>query len=577
MLRAMTTWLYDGDPLAPLSFEFLLSEIKVRLGTQESFFEGLLRGCFLDNPHRVTVVLRPDPGLAERVEAEEKERLNAVRRSADPEGLKSIVENTKRLKKMQETPDSPAALATIPILKIADLDRKNKTIPIAVLEEQGTRVLYHDISTSGIAYVEVGLDLRCLPWRCVPYIPLFSRTLFEMGTHAEDYVALSRRIDRKTGGIHPSLFISTVRDTTSGPEARLFLCGKAMVPQTGDLFDIIRDILMDVRLDNRERFRQMTLEEKSRQEQSLVPRGHQIVDLRLRAHFNDAGFLSEHLHGVTYLFFLRDLVEQVEKNWPSVHATLEEMRHILVNRETMLCNVTVENEGWNAVQPHLAGFIDGMPAESSRKGDTLSEHLGRDMEVPGHEGLIVSSQINYVGKGMDLYRGGYTYHGSVRVITRYLRTSWLWDQVRVRGGAYGAFCNFDKFSGVLTFLSYRDPNLLQTINAFDGTAGFLRNGTLSDEELRKGIIGAIGDMDAYMFPDAKGYASMVRYLIGQTDEGLQQVRDEIFATTADDFKRFGDVLDEVVRHGLVKILGSEGALREVSGEGIPPLSFVKVL
>ncbi|MDO9515784.1 MAG: insulinase family protein [Syntrophales bacterium] len=577
MLRAMTTWLYDADPLALLSFESLLSEIKSRISSEKTFFEGLIREQFLNNPHRTTVVMAPDPDLEGRMETVEKKRLSAVRDSASPEELRDIFENTEHLKKIQETPDSPEALATIPTLKISDLEKRNRTIPITVLDEKGATVLYHDLSTSGIAYIEVGLNLRSLPRRCVQYIPLFSRALLEMGTRTEDYVALSQRIDRKTGGLHPALFVSAVKNVQSGAEARLFLCGKAMVPQVGDLFDIIRDILMDVRLDNRERFRQMLMEEKARQEEQIIPGGHQIINLRLRAHFGEAGRLSEQLSGVTYLFFLRELADRLEKDWASVHATLEEMRSSLVNREAMIFNVTVDEAGWKQVRPHLADFIDGLPAEPSRAKDAPSEDLVGEMDIPEHEGLIVPSQINYVGKGTDLYRAGYTYHGSVRVITRYLRTSWLWDRVRVRGGAYGAFCNFDKFSGVLTFLSYRDPNLLKTIEVFDETSKFLRNDALSGEELTKGIIGAIGDMDAYMFPDAKGYASMLRYLTGNTEEDIQKVRDEIFSTTAEDFKQFADVLDEVAHHGLVKVLGSENAIRGASGSGLPPLTMIKIL
>ncbi|MCK4535221.1 MAG: peptidase M16, partial [Syntrophobacterales bacterium] len=375
-----------------------------------------------------------------------------------------IFKNVERLKKIQEAPDSPDALATIPILKLADMEKKSRAIPIAVLEEKGATVLYHDIPTNGIAYIETGLNLRSLPRRYVQYIPLFSRALFEMGTKREDYVEISRRIDRGTGGIHPSLLISEVKDTKE-VEARLFLCGKAMLPQVGDLFDIIGDLLMDVRLDNRERFRQMVLEEKARQEQQLVPGGHQAVNLRLRAHFSEAGRLAEQLNGVSYLFFLRELAGRIDDDWSSVYSTLEEMRHALVNRETMLFNVTVDEAGWEKVRPHLADFAGKIPAGSTGAESDLSGDLLTDMNIPEYEGLIVPSQINYVGKGADLYRAGYTYHGSARVITRYLRTSWLWDSVRVRGGAYGAFCNFDKFSGVLTFLSYRDPNLLKTIEA----------------------------------------------------------------------------------------------------------------
>ncbi|MBN2538891.1 MAG: insulinase family protein, partial [Deltaproteobacteria bacterium] len=431
MLRAMTTWLYDGDPLALLSFESLMSEIKARISSGESFFEDIIRKYFLDNPHRTTVIMEPDTNLADEMDAAERRKLDDVSKTASLEELKNILESAERLKKIQETPDSPEALATIPILKLADLEKKTRTIPISVMEEKGATVLYHDISTNGIAYIEIGLNLRLLPRRCVQYIPLFSRALLEMGTKKEDYVELSRRIDRKTGGLHPALFVSSVKDTREA-EARLFLCGKAMFPQTEDLFAIIRDILLDLRLDNRERFKQMVLEEKARQEEHLVPGGHQAVNLRLRAHFSEAGRLSEQLNGVSYLFFLRDLASRIDTDWSSVSSTLEEMRRALVNRETMVCNVTLDETGWKQVRPHLANFARKMPAgqtgaETGVFGDLLTE-----MHIPEYEGLIIPSQINYVGKGADLYRAGYTYHGSARVITRYLRTSWLWDSIRVR-------------------------------------------------------------------------------------------------------------------------------------------------
>ncbi len=576
MLRAMTTWLYDADPLTLLSFEPLMSEVKAHIASERSFFAGMIRKYFLDNPHRTTVVMEPDTNLKDKMDAAERQKLDDVRKTAGPEELENIFKNAERLKKIQETPDSPAALATIPTLKLGELEKKNRTIPITVLEEKGATVLYHDISTNNIVYIEIGLDLRPLLRKYVQYIPLFSRALLEMGTKKEDYVEISRRIDRKTGGIHPSLFISGANDTKEA-KARLFLCGKAILPQVGELFDIIRDLLMDVALDNRERFRQMVLEEKARQEQQLVPGGHQAVNLRLRAHFSEAGRLAEQLSGVSYLFFLRELAGRIDQDWPSVYSTLEEMRHVLVNREAMLFNVTVDEAGWKKVRPHLTDFTGKIPAGSTGAEAGIPGDFSTGMNIPEHEGLIVPSQINYVGKGANLYRSGYTYHGSIRVITRYLRASWLWDSVRVRGGAYGAFCNFDKFSGVLTFLSYRDPNLLKTIEAFDETAGFLRNCDLSNDELTKGIIGAIGDMDAYMFPDARGYASMIRYLTGNTEEDIQRTRDEIFSTTAEDFKRFADVIDRVAKSGLVKVLGSENAIREATAGGQLFLEKLKVL
>ena len=193
------------------------------------------------------------------------------------------------------------------------------------------------------------------------------------------------------------------------------------------------------------------------------------------------------------------------------------------------------------------------------------------------EGLAIPAQVNYVGKGANLYELGYNAHGSVDVITNYLRTTWLWERVRIQGGAYGAFCTFSNRSGVYTYLSYRDPNLLKTLDNYDGTAGFLRQLDLSQEELTKSIIGVIGDLDAYQLPDAKGYTSMARYLAGDTDEGRQLWRDQVLSTSVRDFRSFGEVLEQVKEAGYVVVLGSPDALAKANAERGDWLELKKVL
>ena len=191
--------------------------------------------------------------------------------------------------------------------------------------------------------------------------------------------------------------------------------------------------------------------------------------------------------------------------------------------------------------------------------------------------MTIPAQINYVGKGADLYKAGYNFHGSAHVICKFLRNSWLWDRVRVQGGAYGVFCIFDRLSGILTLVSYRDPNILKTIDVFDQAAGFLRGLELSDDELTKGIIGSIGDMDDYKLPDAKGFTSMARTLAGETDEDLQRIREEILGTKAQDFREFADVLDYVRKDGLIKILGSQVAIQETMDERPGWLNVLNVI
>jgi hypothetical protein len=187
------------------------------------------------------------------------------------------------------------------------------------------------------------------------------------------------------------------------------------------------------------------------------------------------------------------------------------------------------------------------------------------------------TQVNYVGKGDDLYGEGIKPHGSHLVVRRYLRTTWLWDRIRVQGGAYGGQCTFDRYSGGFTFVSYRDPNLIATLDTYDRTADFLRSTELSEAELLRNIIGTIGEVDSYRFPDAKGFASMQRYLIGDTDEARQRMREEILSTTAADIRDFADAMVDVAAHGRVVVLGSEQAIEAANAERAGLVSTLRVM
>jgi Zn-dependent M16 (insulinase) family peptidase len=191
--------------------------------------------------------------------------------------------------------------------------------------------------------------------------------------------------------------------------------------------------------------------------------------------------------------------------------------------------------------------------------------------------LTIPAQVNYVGKAANLYQFGYEFHGSALVIGNFLRTTWLWERVRMQGGAYGGFCSFDKRAGIFSFVSYRDPNLLKTLEVYDGASRFLREVELTEDELTKSIIGTIGDLDAYQLPDAKGYTAMVRHLVEESDDDRQRMRDEILSTSATHFRKFADMLDAVKENGLVVVMGSPAAIATVNEARENWLSIVKVL
>ena len=556
MLRVLTTWIHDEDPFKLLAFEGPLNEIKRRLAENPRYFEKLIQSHLLDNVHRTTLRLMPDPDLGQRFEEDEKDRLAKIRESFSESQIAEMVENTRKLKLRQETPDAAEALESLPVLKLQDLEKNNKSIPIEELTFQDTPVLYHDLFTNGIVYLDLGFDLHALPKDLLPLTEIFARALLEMGTDKEDYVKLSQRIGKSTGGIHGNAITATTLGTRESI-ARLMLRGKSTFAQSAELLSILKDILLSVNFDNRERLKQIVLEEKSGLESALVPNGHAFVNQRLRAQFSESGWAQDQMSGIGYLFALRELATDIDKRWKSVLKRLEAMREALLNRSNLICNVTLDGKNWETFKPQLEAFLTSLPTKRIK--------LSSFEVQPTHkkEGLTIPAQVNYVGKAANLYELGYEYDGSAEVITGYLRLAYLWEKIRVQGGAYGGFSVFDDASGIFTFLSYRDPNVASTLDNYDKAAAFLKSldaSRLSDNELTKAIIGAIRGMDAYQLPDARGYTSMMRHLTGRSDAIRQEIRDEILSTNGEDFIAFGEVLEKVAQSNAVAVMGSQSAI-----------------
>lgn len=560
MIRSLATWLYDGDPLAPLAWEKPLADVKARLAAGEKVFEEAIRRWFLENEHRATVILTPDAGLAARTEAAETARLERIVSVLTPEERSELVEETRRLQEAQQAPDSPEQLATIPSLTLNDLPRENKQIPVAVSQERDVTTLTHELDTSGILYAEVLFPLDSVPDDMLPLIPLFGRSLTEMGTTRRNFVELGTLLASKTGGLEASPLISTIRGTRE-PVARLCLGGKATADKVEDLFGLMAEVINETDFDNPQRFTQMVLEERARLEQSLIPAGHGTVMTRLRASFCKAGQISERMGGITYLEAVRALSERVANDWQSVRADLEILRGLVLNRPGLVVNLTADAALLEHAERAASALVRALPSAFSVP--VIREALN----LPSSEGLLVPAQVNYVGKGSNIFDLGYVWKGSAHVIARHLRMGWLWDQVRVQGGAYGAFCALDRMSGTLTQVSYRDPNVDRTLAAYDGAADYLRALQLSDRELTLAIVGAIGDLDTYLLPDARGAASLSRYLTDDREDLRQQMRDEILSTTRQDFVDFAEVMAEVAKNGKVCALGGSAVEEAAARNG----------
>ena len=558
MFQALSTWIYDdedreGDPLALLPFEQPLNNIKGWVKGGEKIFEELLARLFLHNPHRTTVLLEPDRKLSAEITRKEARRLEKVKQAMSEGEIETVIADAKELARLQGEPDSPEGLATIPRLSVADLDRENRTIPTEERTLAGVPLLFHDLPTNGIAYVDLAFDLSVLPDELLPHVGVFGRALTEAGTAKRGYVDLSQWIARTSGGIWAQPLALPV---LGKPDAagRLLVRAKTTGTRLAETGDILAEILTSAKLDDKERIGRIVSEARARAEQRLVPSGHQVVATRLRARCHAAHAMEEAMSGLANLNFLRVLEKRVEEDFRSVAKELEMVRSLLLSRTGLLVNATMDQSLFADAEPVLEGLAETLP-------EIDATPMTRNFPgLPDREGLAIPAQVNYVGKGVSLAAHGYALTGAALCVNKLIRTGYLWEKVRVQGGAYGAFCLMDQLSGSMAFVSYRDPNVAATVQAFDGCADYLEQLDLSEDELEKAVIGAIGEMDRYQLPDAKGYTAMLRHLTGQDEAHLQTVRDQVLSATADDFRAFAEAVRINAQHGAVCVLGDSLAM-----------------
>ena len=564
MLQCLATWLYDENPLDSLAWEKPLASIKERLAKGEKVFEEAIRTLFLDNPSRATVILTPDDQLAARIEAEEAARIKAVQDDMNAEERAAIVRICQELQQAQATPDSPEALASIPSLGLEDLPGENRHTARAVREEEHFTMVSHVLPTRGVDYVNLLLPLPKLPVRLLPALSLFLRTFRDVGTAKRDYTELGALIAAKTGGMGASLTL--VNHTDKALRCYLNVGGKAVNTKVQDLFAILQEVLLEPLEDEgilATRLKEMLLEDKAGLEQGLVASGHRAASLRVMSHFSPASVISEAMDGIHYLDSLRARLDDWDTALPQLLEDLRELRRMLVAGRPGVVHCTGEAADMETVK-NLAGSL----WSSLHKGAQVDGTQCISPAAPvGAEVFTTPSQVNYVAKGCNLTALGYTYHGSAAVIMRHLSRSYLWERVRVLGGAYGAFCSLDRVSGNYVCSSYRDPNVEKTLEVYDGIADYLAHISLSREDLTRAIVGTIGDLDLYRLPEARGAWSLGRWLAGESDEALQQLREEILATSNADFRAFADVMREAATKGEICIIGGASAARAAEKMG----------
>ena len=547
-LQCLDSWLYDGDPMTHLcyqeTFDFLKKEV------ENGYFEQLIRDYLLDNPFEAVIVVAPEKNLTAKEDEKLAKKLAAYKASLSEEELEKLVTDTRELKEYQDTPSTPEILAKIPLLKREDIEKKAETFFWKEKEEGGIKVLHHNFFTSGIGYLKVLFNTEVLPQEDLPYAGLLKSILGSISTEHYSYSDLTSEIHLNSGGVD---FSVTSYPDLADPErfTGAFVASIRVLYDKLDFgFTILEEILNHSVFTDEKRLGEVIQETRSRAKMKLENAGHSTAVSRATSYFSATAYYNELTGGTAYYHFLEQLEKDYANKKGEIMARLQEVSRKLFTRANMLVNYTADDKGYEQLPQNLKLLADKLPQGSGEK------HAFTHPVKNVNEGLKTSAQVDYVARCGNFRDAGLEYTGALKILQVILSYDYLWLNIRVKGGAYGCMSGFGR-SGEGYLVSYRDPNLKETNDIYEGIPAYLEAFDPDERDMTKYVIGTISNLDAPLTPSVKGSRGLSAYLSGVTEEMMQTERDQILGAAKEDIRALAAQVRAVLATGSFCVVGNE--------------------
>ena len=556
-LNCLDSWLFD-DMKPFIHLECLGTFAKLRKAVDTDYFEKLIQEYLLDNTHGSSVTVKPKRGLGnEREEALAKE-LSDYKASLSDEEIKKLIEDTEHLKKYQEEPSSDEDLRKLPMLTRADM--KKNAMPFSNIEDEllDVKVVRHDIESNGIDYISFLFDAGDFAQSELGYLGFFTNALGLVSTEKYSYTDLANATNIYTGGIstgtasHPD--IKDRNNFVFKFEVKL----KVLEKNLDKALELMEQMLLTSDFTDTKRLGELVAQIKARLQANLSSSGHLVAAMRSMSSFSRYALYQDELKGVAFYRSICRIEKELSESPKNVSDKLAAIAKKLFARNRMLISFTGNNEAYGNAKPSLEKVIAGFDKMSA---------IGNQAEVhfnTAKEAFIDASQIQYVAKTGDFICEGYEYTGALRLLRIILSYDYLWINVRVKGGAYGCMNTFLR-SGESYFVSYRDPNLSDTLDVYDKIPEYIKSFSPDERDMTKYIIGTFSALDTPMNPEAKGSRSLSAYLEGITYEQIQKERNEILNAQPEDIRRLADLVEAVLKKDSICVIGNENMIKESAG------------
>lgn len=556
-LNCLDSWLFD-DMKPFIHLECLGTFAKLRKAVDTDYFEKLIQEYLLDNTHGSSVTVKPKRGLGNEREETLAKELSDYKASLSEEEIKKLIEDTEHLKKYQEEPSSDEDLRKLPMLTRADM--KKNAMPFSNIEDEllDVKVVRHDIESNGIDYISFLFDAGDFAQSELGYLGFFTNALGLVSTEKYSYTDLANATNIYTGGIstgtasHPD--IKDRNNFVFKFEVKL----KVLEKNLDKALELMEQMLLSSDFTDTKRLGELVAQIKARLQANLSSSGHLVAAMRSMSSFSRYALYQDELKGIAFYRSICRIEKELSESPKSVSDKLAAIARKLFARNRMLISFTGNNEAYCNAKPSLEKVIAGFD-KMSAVGNQAEVHFNTAKEA-----FIDASQIQYVAKTGDFICEGYEYTGALRLLRIILSYDYLWINVRVKGGAYGCMNTFLR-SGESYFVSYRDPNLSDTLDVYDRIPEYIKSFSPDERDMTKYIIGTFSALDTPMNPEAKGSRSLSAYLEGITYEQIQKERNEILNAQPEDIRRLADLVEAVLKKDSICVIGNENMIKESAG------------
>lgn len=553
-LQVLDSWLYDEkQPFIHIEADKTFKSLRDKINTD--YFEQLVKKGLIDNTHKSKVTVTPKVGLAYAEEEELKARLAEYKAGLSKEELEKLVKDTAELLEYQEQEDAPESLECIPVLKISDIKKEAAEIINEERSINGAKSIYHDIYTNGIDYVRILFDATHIPAKYFPYLSLLKGIIGLVNTKNYTYEELTNKSLIETGGITNAVNLYENNLNRDEYKVTFEWKGKCLEGDLHKVFALMEEMMLNSDFADTKRNRELIDEIKSRNQELMMSAGHTVALHRAMSYVTKGGAISDVISGMSAYRLVEKIASEYEQEKEKLVNSLKALCKCLFVKENIIFDFTGTEEEYGVFEKEAYKLLSKLE-ENGEKGDIF-----KPVPAKKNEGFTTSAKVQYVGVAGSFRKDNLKYTGALRALKIIMGYDYLWNNIRVKGGAYGCMSGFGK-GGEGYFVSYRDPNLSKTLDVYKNIPEYIRNFEADERAMSQYIIGAVSELDTPLTPANKALRSLSAYMCNIDYNVYQQERDELLKTTPEIIRSLAPYTESLLSDECLCVVGNKEAIEK---------------